>query len=69
MNKAYRFFYHYFRHGEKKMSVHFRGKCYNTTHVHCNVPCETKYNRTQPKLIMRGFASKITVKKNQITIN
>ena len=35
-NKKYRFFYHYYRQ-YKCMSVHFRGKCYKTDNVECNV--------------------------------
>lgn len=43
------------------MSVHFRGKCYKTQNVECNVPSETHWNNTQPNLIVRGFASIIEI--------
>lgn len=59
--KKYRFFYHYYRFGEKKMSVHFKGTCYNVDDVVCQVPCETKWNVRQPRLVMRGFAEKIRI--------
>lgn len=57
----YRFFYHYYK-AKGKMSVHFRGICYVVDNVVCMAPCETKWNRTQPRLIMRGFASDLTIK-------
>jgi hypothetical protein len=58
--KKYRFFYHYFR-AKKAMSVHWRGKCYVVNHVVCNVPCETKWNKRQPYLVMQGFADKAVI--------
>lgn len=59
--KPKRFFYHYFRYGEKKMSVHFGGVCYNVDHVVCTVPCETKFNKRQPNLVMQGFCSNVII--------
>ena len=50
------------------MSVHFKGKCYRSQNVECNVASETHWNKTQPNLIVRGFASKITVKNDKIII-
>jgi hypothetical protein len=57
--KKYRFFYHYFK-AKKCMSVHFRGKCYTTQNVECLVPCESKWNKTAPNLVMRGFCTEIS---------
>lgn len=50
------------------MSVHFRGVCYRTPNVVCEVPCETKWNKTQPNLTLRGWATKIEVLDDSITI-
>ena len=58
--KSYRFFYHYYRQ-LKRMSVHFKGKCYVVQNIVCDVPCETKFNRTQPYLVMRGFARSVRI--------
>ena len=58
--KQYRFFYHYYKRF-KKMSIHFRGSCMVAQDVICNVPCETKWNKTQPNLVMRGFASSVEI--------
>lgn len=68
MIKKYRFFYHYYKQ-YNEMSVHFRGTCYRSKNVVCNVPTETKWNKTQPNLVMRGFASEITITEENITIN
>lgn len=65
--RKYRFFYHYFKQ-KNKMTVHFRKTCTVVDDVICNVPCETKWNKEQPKLIMRGFASNVEVKDNKAYI-
>lgn len=56
----YRFFYHYYKQ-YKCMSIHFRGFCEAVDNVVCNVPCETKWNKRQPNLVMRGFASNVEI--------
>lgn len=66
--KLYRYFYHYNKQ-HKKMTVHFRGTCYITKNVTCNVPCETKWNMAQPNLVMRGWASSIQINEENIVIN
>lgn len=50
------------------MSVHFRDTCHVTDNVECRVPCETKWNKTQPNLVMRGYASNIIVERDKIII-
>ena len=56
----YRFFYHYNK-PKKIMTVHFKGVCYPVQNVTCHVPCETKWNDTQPQLVMRGFCGRVTI--------
>jgi len=63
----YRFFYHFFKQ-KGKMSVHFRNSCTIVNDVICEVPCETKWNKTQPKLVMRGFATKVEIIDNKAYI-
>jgi len=41
------------------MSVHWKGQCYKVKNVECNVPTETKWNKRQPMLILKGKASDI----------
>lgn len=65
--RKYRFFYHYFKQ-KKKMSVHFKGQCYVVSDVECKVPCETKWNQTQPQLVMRGFAKNVTFIRDKAVI-
>lgn len=63
----YRFFYHYYKQ-KGKMSVHFRNKCYVTDNIKCEVTCETKWKKTQPKLIMQGWCEEIIVTNEEIII-
>ncbi len=65
--KKYRFFYHYFKQ-RKCMSIHFKGACEQVDDIQCEVPCETKWNKTMPQLVMRGWASKITIRNNKAYI-
>lgn len=59
-NREYRFFYHYYKQ-YKCLSVHFKGKCYKVNDVICNVSCESKWNKTQPNLVMQGFAKELKI--------
>lgn len=65
--RKYRFFYHYFR-GKKAMSVHWRGACHVVITVQCDVPCETKWNKRQPYLVMQGFAHGVDIKDGKARI-
>ena len=51
------------------MSVHFKKQCYLTRHVICNVACKTKYNKTQPYLVMQGKAKQIEILPDRIIIS
>ena len=66
--KKYRFFYHYFKQ-KKKMTVHFKGTCSIVDNVVCNVPCNTKWNKIQPQLVMQGFAKEVLVQDGLAIIN
>jgi hypothetical protein len=55
-----RFFFHYNKH-TGFMTVHYRGVCIPVKDVKCLVPVETKYNKTQPRLVLRGWAEAVTV--------
>lgn len=65
--KKYRFFYHYYKQ-KKRMSIHFRNSCTVVDDVICEVPCETKWNKTQPQLVMRGFATDVRIVDNKAYI-
>lgn len=50
------------------MSVHFKKKCYIVDDIFCTIPCNTKHSKTQPHIVMQGFASTISVKDNKALI-
>lgn len=50
------------------MSVHFKKSCTVVNDIECLVPCETKWNKTQPQLVMRGFATNVIIKNNKAII-
>lgn len=56
--KKYRFFYHY-RKSEKAMTVHYKGVCYPCKNVICETKTETKWNKTQPQLVLQGYSTGI----------
>ena len=64
MSKKYRFFYHFYK-KYNTMSVHFRGKCYRSKNVICNVPTETHWNNSQPRLVVRGFCKDIEINEER----
>lgn len=43
------------------MSVHFRNQCMKADDIQCDVPVETKWNNTQPQLVLRGFAESVEI--------
>lgn len=49
------------------MTIHFRKQCIIVDEVICNVKCESKRNKKQPKLVMQGFANKINILGNNVT--
>lgn len=65
--KKYRFFFHYNR-NEKKMSVHYRKRCTLADDIICNVACSTKWNKTQPHLVLQGFATSVRVLNSNIIL-
>jgi hypothetical protein len=64
--KKYRFFYHYYKQ-KGKMTIHFKKSCTVVDNIECRVPCQTKWNKTQPQLVMQGFASNVKI-ENGIAI-
>lgn len=50
------------------MSIHFRGACTVVDDIICQVPCETKWKRTQPRLVMQGWATGVEIKNKKAYI-
>ena len=63
----YRFFYHYYKQ-YKKMSIHFKGKCSVVQDIECRVPAETKWQSTQPNLIMQGWCIDVLIEQDKAII-
>jgi hypothetical protein len=68
MEKKYRFFFHY-RKQTGGMTVHFKGQCIPAFDVECKVKCETKRNKTQPHLVIRGFCKNVEIVNNTAIIS
>lgn len=60
-----RFYFHYNRQ-RKGMTVHYRGRCIPCQNVICHPPCESKWNKRQPRLVMQGWARAVAVSKDGI---
>jgi hypothetical protein len=41
------------------MSVHFKKQCMPCQNVVCFATAETKWNKTQPNLVIQGYASNV----------
>lgn len=67
------FFFHYNKPasqsaGEPRLSVHFRGSCLIVKGVECKVPVTSRNRRTQPRCVMAGRASAITVTPEHVAL-
>ena len=67
-SKPHSFFYHYYKQ-YKCMSLHIDKTCYKTKNIECKVPCETKWNKTAPNLVMKGKAVQIEILPDKIIIS
>lgn len=52
------------------MSIHYKGKCtiVSAENIFINVPTETKINKTQPHVVVRGFCNNISFENTQTVI-
>lgn len=51
------------------MSIHFRNSCTVVDDIVCNVPCNTKWKKTQPRLVMEGWARVVEIAHGIAFIN
>lgn len=65
--KKFRFFYHYNKQ-QRKMSVHFKRKCYIVTDIICQPECQTHYRNSQPYLVMRGWTTNVLINNDSVVI-
>ncbi len=55
------FWFHYNK-KNKCMTIHWHGQCLYVDELDCQVPCKSKFNTKQPKIVMRGLASAVDIK-------
>lgn len=60
MSKKRRFFFH-FRKSSGELTVHWNKQCIPVKDVVCNVPVETKWNKQQPRVVLRGWATEVLI--------
>jgi hypothetical protein len=63
------FFFHYnkpasLKVGRVQVSVHYKNTCHVVDNVQCNVPVHGHVNKRQPRFVMKGKASELTIKDN-----
>lgn len=67
MRKEFRFFYHYNK-ANGKMTVHFRKRCYIVDNIACFRDTFTKWNKSQPRIVMQGWAEKVIISRDKTAI-
>lgn len=63
-----RFFLHYNkplsqRRGKHIWSVHYQDRCHFVENIDCQVATQSKTNKTQPYVVMRGRARNVRINK------
>lgn len=66
--KPKRFFFH-FRKSTGELTLHYNKSCIPVKNVVCNVKLETKWNKQQPRVVLRGFSKDIKIINNTAYIN
>jgi hypothetical protein len=64
--KLYRFWYHYnkpasLKRGRSVLTVHWKNKCILVDNIKCEVPTESHERKSQPRCIIRGYATDVVV--------
>jgi hypothetical protein len=49
-------------------SVHYKGTCHIVEQIKCNIPTFSKNNKKQPRVVMKGYAKKVTIQNNTALI-
>ncbi len=70
----HRFFLHYNKPASQAAkrplwSVHFRDKCLIVDTIRCARPTESKVNKRQPYVVMRGFAHDVKIEAGTAVIS
>lgn len=54
--------------GKPLMSVHYKDVCHIVKDVKCLATCESKVRPRQPRVVMQGFSSMVSIKDGTATI-
>jgi hypothetical protein len=54
-----RVFWFHYRKKDGKMTIHYKNECIIVDEIICHVPCRSKRNKRQPKLVMSGKAKNV----------
>ena len=46
------------------MTVHYRKQCIVVKDIVCYAACKTKWNKTQPQIVMQGWAEKVLIEND-----
>jgi hypothetical protein len=65
--KKKRFFFH-FRKSTGDLTLHWNKQCIPIKNIECKVPVETKWNKQQPKVVLRGFATSVIITDDKAII-
>lgn len=65
--KNKRFFFH-FRKSTGELTLHWNKQCIPVKDIECGVALETKWNKQQPRVVLRGFARDIQIIDNKAYI-
>jgi hypothetical protein len=61
--EKWRFKFWYYRQGERRMILTYKGETEFADEIRCWVPCESHMKATQPRCIMRGWAHELHIQK------
>jgi hypothetical protein len=68
-----RWFVHYNKPASKRsgrniMTLHYRDTCYLVDKIKINTPCESHERKSQPRCVIRGWASNVTFNQGEAVI-
>lgn len=71
--KPFKFWFHYNKPQSLQqkcnvLTVHFKNACHFVTGIDCRVPIETRNRKVQPRCVMSGTASNITIENGVAVI-
>jgi hypothetical protein len=56
------------RNGHTVMTLHYKDVCHLVRNIKIQTPCESHERRSQPRCVIRGWASNVTINEGVATI-